>query len=603
MGLVRPDEPTFDLAAFRAAPYHERVRLLCLDWVAVGFGAPAYTYGVYLVKALLYVGGWYLLVRAGGVEGGITEWWSSPVAFAKGILWTMLFEGLGLGCGSGPLTGRYMPPFAALGHYLRPGTIRLPAFPGLPGTRGDTRTLLDVALYLGHVLAVGRVLVADEVTAAGLLPVMVFLPLLALRDKQAFLSARGEHYFTTTVVLLALDSGIGADTTWAQVPLTVIAGAKAVQLSIWWWAATSKLNHHFPYVVGVMLSNHPLNRSQALRRRLFRDHPTDLRPGAIPTLLAHGGTVIEYGFPLLLVLSDGGLGTTVGLVVMTAFHLWIFSSFALGVPQEWNVFFIYSMHVLFGATTGNAAVKPWEIGNGAVLLFLVVVLVVVPVVGNILPDRVSFLTSMRYYAGNWGASSWIFTPDALERFDTCLTKAAPELRRQLAFFFDDDTTEVALSRVVGFRAMHLHGRLVQRLVTRAVEEPNDHVIREGELVAGMALGWNFGDLHLHHEQLLQAVQRRCGFAPGELRVVMVESQPFQVPTWDWRIVDAADGQLLAGTASVAEALDQTPWPEPSTGSIAADAGTLAPMPQPVHVAADPTEAGRTATADTPTTTA
>ena len=43
--------------------------------------------------------------------------------------------------------------------------------------------------------------------------------------------------------------------------------------------------------------------------------------------------------------------------------------------------------------------------------------------------------------------------------------------------------------------------------------------------AGMILGWNFGDGHLNNQSLLDAIQPQCQFAPGELRVVMVESQP------------------------------------------------------------------------------
>ena len=30
----------------------------------------------------------------------------------------------------------------------------------------------------------------------------------------------------------------------------------------------------------------------------------------------------------------------------------------------------------------------------------------------------------------------------------------------------------------------------------------------------MAIGWNFGDGHLHNEQLIAALQRRCHFEPG-----------------------------------------------------------------------------------------
>lgn len=561
MGLIKPQPPHFDLEDFRRLPFGERVRLSCLDWVHVGFGAPASAYLFYLLKIALWIGGWVMFVRIGGVEGGIADWWTSPIAFVKAVVWTLVWEGMGFGCGSGPLTGRYFPPFAALGHFLRPGTIVLPPFPDrLRLLASPTRSWADVGLYGLYVLAGLRLLVGDEVGRGDLVLILIPFALAALRDKTIFLSARGEHYATTVVVLaVALGDPVGSATAWSVMPISAIAGAKAVQLSIWWWAATSKLNHHFPFVVSVMLSNHPLIRPLGIRKRFFRDFPDDLRPSAIPTLLAHGGTVIEYVVPLTLVLSDGGPLTRAALIVMIAFHGWIFSSFALGVPQEWNVFFVYSAIVLFGET--NAAVKPWQLDNPLLWAFLLVMLVGLPVLGNLRPDKISFLVSMRYYAGNWGTSTWLFTPEALAKFDQKVPKVSKELVTQLAMFYDDDTSESSLSRVPAFRAMHLHGRLVQRLIPRAVEDPDTYVLREGELVAGMALGWNFGDLHLHDEQLMAALQSICGFEPGDVRAVMIESQAVGSGSWEWRIVDAADGVLLRGESSVAEALGQQPWPE------------------------------------------
>ena len=85
------------------------------------------------------------------------DWWLSPIAFQKAVLWSMLFEGLGLGCGSGPLTARYFPPFGAFLHFLRPGTTKLPLFAQLPVLGGYRRTWLDVVLYAAAlVLLVAR---------------------------------------------------------------------------------------------------------------------------------------------------------------------------------------------------------------------------------------------------------------------------------------------------------------------------------------------------------------------------------------------------------------------------------------------------------------
>ena len=49
--------------------------------------------------------------------------------FQKAVIWTLLFEVLGLGCGFGPLTLRFVPPIGGFLYWLRPGTVRLPPWP------------------------------------------------------------------------------------------------------------------------------------------------------------------------------------------------------------------------------------------------------------------------------------------------------------------------------------------------------------------------------------------------------------------------------------------------------------------------------------------
>src|SRR6185369_225356 len=81
----------------------------------------------------------------------IGSWGLEREAFVKAILWSMLFESLGLGCGSGPLTGRYVPPIGGALYFLRPGTTKLPVFEGAPIIGGWRRTWLDVSLYAANV--------------------------------------------------------------------------------------------------------------------------------------------------------------------------------------------------------------------------------------------------------------------------------------------------------------------------------------------------------------------------------------------------------------------------------------------------------------------
>lgn len=46
-----------------------------------------------------------------------------------------------------------------------------------------------------------------------------------------------------------------------------------------------------------------------------------------------------------------------------------------------------------------------------------------PVLGNLRPDKVSFLPSMRQYSGNWASALWAFTPGAEAKLNR-VTRAA-----------------------------------------------------------------------------------------------------------------------------------------------------------------------------------
>jgi hypothetical protein len=92
-----------------------------------------------------------------------------------------------------------------------------------------------------------------------------------------------------------------------------------------------------------------------------------------------------------------------------------------------------------------------------------------------------------------------------------------------------------------------------------VDDVEAYDVREGEMVAGVVLGWNFGDGHLHNEQLLATVQERCGFAPGDLRVIVLESQPTHRQRQHYRIVDAATGPIEEGYVTVRDMVARQPW--------------------------------------------
>ena len=551
------DEPPYDIRQVLAQPFAERMRLICKTWAYQVNATPVVVYLGYVVKiALLYVGGWcFFCSFTPGMGSPLSfgSWALSAIAFQKAVLWSMTYEGLGLGCSTGPMTGRFIPPIGGVLHFVRPGTTKLPLFPGLPLLGGTRRTWFDVALYAAIYVWLGRCLVAAALTPQMLLPIVVLLPLLSASDKTIFLCARGEHYYTALICLscMAIPGGV-----W-------IAGCKAVWVAIWFWAATSKLNQHFSSVIAVMLTNSPFV-PRWLRVRLFRGYPDDLRPSRLAGAIAHFGTCVEYAFPLVLLASGGGPLTTPALVAMCCFHLFIAGNMPMGMPVEWNVMMVYGGITLFGHF---ADVPVLALAQAPLLVaFLLVMLVVIPLYGNLVPARVSFLMAMRYYAGNWAYSVWLFRGDSARKLDR-LVKAVPLLRDQLARIIDDrDMIDMAIAMQPSFRLMHLQGRALHDALPHAVDDIDAYEWMDGEMVAGLSVGWNFGDGHLHDLQLLAAIQEQCDFAAGELRVVMVESQPLGGAAMAWKIADAATGVVASGESKIAEMIERQPWP---TGACAA----------------------------------
>jgi hypothetical protein len=544
VSLLSPAPSPYDPLDWVRRPFAERARMVCEAWAVQGYGTPPLIYAVHVVKIALYVGAWLVFCGFSPGLGGATSigrWWLSPIAFEKAILWSMMFEGLGLGCGFGPLTGRYFPPIGGVLYFVRPGTTKLAAFPRLPVLGGTRRTWLDVGLYVALLALVLRALIAPVPGASELVPIAVLVPVLGLADRTIFLALRAEHYWTTIVCL-------AAGGPW-------IAGAKAVQLALWFWAGFSKLNHHFPTVVCVMVSNSPVLRLPWLRRRMYRRFPDDLRPSRLAVAMSHAGTALELAVPLILLVSPGGASLVVGLALMLLLHAFITSNVPLGVPIEWNIMVVYGAFALFWA---HPELTVQGVGSPALAVFLAVMLVGVPLVGNLAPGALSFLLAMRFYAGNWPYGVWLFRGDSYKKLER-LTKAAPWVHDQLGRFYDRSTAVGLLGKVMGFRLMHLQGRALPVLIPRAVDRLEDYEYLDGEIVAGLVLGWNFGDGHLHRESLLAAIQAQCGFDPGELRCIFVESQPLGRATMAYRIHDAATGPIDAGVLDVRAMRRRQPW--------------------------------------------
>ena len=563
MGFVQPNLPVVDMAEWSKKPRAERVVPMVRHIAENGFGTPLIMHVMYGIKIALYIlGAWLFAWSTNGIDGftNVAAWWTEPIVFEKAVLYTMLFEVVGLGCCFGPLAGRYFPPMGSILYWLRPGTIRLPPWPDrVPLTKGNDRTPFDALLYgiLLGLLVLG--LVSDGSgpipalgTAIGVVPrwqtvaILTVLAVIGLRDKVIFLAARGEVYAPLALVFLFP----GAD---------IVVGAKVVFMVIWLGAATSKLNRHFPFVISTMLANNPFIPSGALKRALFKRYPDDLRPSGLAGFIAHFSTAVEGLVPLLLFLSHGGWPTTIAAFVMIVFHLNILLAFPMGVPLEWNVFMIFGVLWLFVA---HARLGLSDLANPLPVAILFTVIAGTVVIGNLLPRKVSFLPGMRYYAGNWDTTVWCVKPSADEKFRIGSRALGPMYHLQLERLYKTkEEVLVPIHLAFAFRGMNTHGRALYTLVHRALAgyDEDDYNLCEGENLCSMVLGWNFGDGHMHNECLIDALQQRCGFEPGDVRVVILDAQPIHIQRQEYRLVDAATGEFERGYVDVDDMVTTQPW--------------------------------------------
>lgn len=570
MGFKTGDFPPVDPATFLREPLFTRVRTLALHWVEYGFGSPKMIPTTYVVKlVVLYLGiGSALITWTSGVGPfwDVAGWWDQPVVWQKFVIWTMFLEAVGLAGSWGPIAGKFKPMTGGILFWARPGTIRLRPWRAVPGTAGDTRTVLDVVLYLGllaslllAVVLPGRPTAAltaalPDNTSGLVAPWLMIAPvvlvvLCGLRDKTIFLAARGEQYVPALLFFGLLPF------------LDMLIAAKLLIVVVWIGAGVSKFGLHFTNVIPPMVSNSPCIPSRAVKRAHYRDFPRDIRPSRVATFMGHvGGTTVEIITPLVLLFSGNHWLTLAAVCLMVVFHLFITSTFPLAVPLEWNILFAYLAVFLFLGFPNQDGFGVADMSSPALTVGIVAALAFFPVLGNLRPDLVSFLPSMRQYAGNWASALWTFTPGAEAKLNTLTPRPTTNQVDQLqAMGYPLEVAEITMQQTIAWRSMHSQGRGLFSVLAARLDDLEQRTVREGEFACNSIIGFNFGDGHLHDLSLIQAVQRRVGFAPGEMVVCWVESQAIHSTVQHYQLIDAALGVVERGTWRVADAVAAQPW--------------------------------------------
>lgn len=566
MGYRTAELPPVELDEFAKIPFLQRMKLLQLHWVEAGFGTPKQTATFYVWKIFFY--SLFGLIVAGAFTKGlefndIDGWWDEPILYQKLMIWTVLMEILGLAATCGPMAFHFDPPIGQSLYWWQNDTIRVPPYPNhVPFTKGNRRTPWDTGLYKLIVfwLILMLCLSGEQVPGlpegtAGVMPrwplvvYAVLIGVMGLRDKCVFLASRAEQYVPTMLAFALFPNFVD-----------MIVAAKIFIVVIWMGAGVSKLQHGFSATVAIMLQNSPWNSSRKLRMATVKDFPNDIRPSNFTHFVAHFfGTTTEIVMPLTLLFSPWPWLTWIAIVSMWMLHAFIISTIPLAVPLEWNVFFMFCAWFLFHNFPAGEGYGVWDM-NPALLAGVVAFALFPIVLGALWPQYVSFLIGMKQYAGNWASTTWSFRDREKEdRLNECIVKAADNQIDQLEPLFGREISEIFVQKAVAFRMMHPMGRMHITLHMRHSGDIDTRVLREGEFVSNTLTGWNFGDGHCHDERLVEAVQERCKYEPGDLVVVFTESQPMFSKKVQYRVIDAALGVVEKGWYHNDDAAHEQPW--------------------------------------------
>jgi hypothetical protein len=568
MGFIKPYLPDVDPDTFLKKPLMDRMRILAADWAENGFGSPKWIHTMYIVKLVVFfaIGGITVATLTSGLPAfwHVTEWWNQPIVYQKVILWTVLLEAIGVAGSWGPLAGKAKPMTGGILFWARPGTIRLRPWKWVPFTNGDRRTWFDIGLYVALLVSLAVPLLSPGVHSdslskavpdntsglvnpALLIAPIVLLVLNGLRDKTIFLASRGEQYLPVLVIFAVLPF------------VNMIIALKMVIVVVWVGAGWSKFGKHFSNVIGPMVSNTPYT-FKWLRRAHYRNFPRDLRPSRLADFMAHvNGTTVEIVAPLVLFFSTNKWLTLAAALFMVGFHLFIISTFPLAVPLEWNVVFGYTTIFLFLGFPNWNGYAPWNMTPPWLALIVAAALLFYPALGNLRPDKVSFLPSMRQYAGNWASALWTFAPGAEQKLNKVTRSASNQIDQFIAAGYEPEWAEITLQKTTAWRSMHSQARGLYSLLLTHLPDIDTRTVREGEFVCNSLIGFNFGDGHLHNADMIQAVQREAAFEPGECVIAWVESEAFGSGVQHYQLIDAALGVVERGTWKVSDAVAEQPW--------------------------------------------
>ena len=186
-----------------------------------------------------------------------------------------------------------------------------------------------------------------------------------------------------------------------------------------------------------------------------------------------------------------------------------------------------------------------------------------PILGNLRPDLVSFLPSMRQYAGNWASAPWAFKPGGGGQAQQPHAAPHPNQVDQLTrpWATRPRSPRSPCSRPSAGGRCTARAVACSRCCMHHVPDLDKATVREAEFACNSIVGLQLRRRPLpRRATCITAMQKRCDFEPGEFIVVWVESQPIHKPTQAYKVIDAGlSASIERGTWNVAEAVNEQPW--------------------------------------------
>jgi hypothetical protein len=460
----------------------------------------------------------------------------------RAIIYNIVGDVLGLNSSGGPLGFRMKYFFVTWYNLLMPGSITCPLLPGVPAKR-------KVWQSCGYVVYVGllfrALMTATALTFDDIFPIVLVLAILTPFDFVTFQASRGEHSGYMLVCCLF---------PWAS----ALPGLRCCQGALWFFAGTAKIGPWMKYVMAFMMPNSKFLAAAAVAGvpvsdMLYKDRngqPRDVNPSKFLEFLGHFGVMGEVSLaPLCFFLPQ------VGMPVTFLFHGFIISMTPFASVMEWNVFCMYLSYCFFGGVGASAGYTGYSLDTlvstasslpAALAAFLALVLLSIPVFGQLHPKLVPFLVAFRPYAGNWRFTWHIVDKKAEHKLRKLKTLEGAMISENSKMLwggnphFCDQFEDYLSGNMVFFPHFRPLIPMVEKLEKRMGWTAGDYTTLFNECFLNAIMGWCLGTGFYVRGAYFDAVASTCGFEKGECFVAVFEPMGLLDHTAEWHLVDITE---------------------------------------------------------------